>query len=300
MENITYKKLLNLLPKGAFMAIAGSLILTSCGAAYMGGYSETDGVYYDPSRDTLPSGMISQSGNGIGDYYDYQYNEDQNPYLNVENRNQNWRDSQSSDWGTYTGTDTYYTDSWSSPYGFYPSWGLGMSFGWGFGGYYSPWSIGYSPFYGYYSPYYYNPYFSYGPYGGYRSPYGYYSPYNYGYGYNSYNAPGLTYKRSGSTGGFREGNTNAGSGRYENNGLRNDTQRYNRQNNSYRQEQRSTTQPRYRTAPQSTTPRYNTPNNDQPRYRNNTDNGFRSGNTGGFNRGSSSSNNTRSSGGFRR
>jgi hypothetical protein len=38
----------------------------------MGGYSETDGVYYDPNKDTLPEGVIiNDGGNRVGEYYDY-------------------------------------------------------------------------------------------------------------------------------------------------------------------------------------------------------------------------------------
>lgn len=317
MKNITYKKLMSALPKQAFIAIAGCLVLSSCGAAYMGGYSETDGVYYDPSRDTLPQGMMTHAGNQIGDYYDYQHTDEQNPYLNAENRNQNWRDAQSSDWGNYTGTDTYYSDSWGSPYGFYSGFGFGMSYGFGFGGYYNPWSIGYSPFYGYYNPYF-GSYYGYSPYGYYGySPYGYYSPYSYGYyapygngyGFNSYNAPGFINKRSGSAGGFRANGTNSNTVRNQNAGFRNDSRTYERGINSQRPYQNTTPQPRYRTTPQNTTPRQNsmprqsTPNYEQPRYRgnSNSDSGFRSGSSGGFNSGSSSSGgNTRSSGGFRR
>ncbi|WP_156965047.1 hypothetical protein [Kaistella solincola] len=313
MKNITYKNLRFLLPKTALMAIAGSLFLASC-TTTLGGYTETDGVYYDPSTDTLPEGMMNTEGNRIGEYYDYQANDDQNKYLNVENRNQRWQESDDSDWGNFTGTDTYYSnDSWSYPYGMFPGYGFGLSYGWGYGGYYSPWGFGYSPFsnyygynspyYGYYNPYYgyYNPY-GYGYYGGYNP---YYSPYGYGYGYNSYNAPRLEYKRSGATNSFRDGNNEVRRSSNQTNGFRNNNQIY--QNST---QQRNTQQPRYRTAPrtndnQSSPRRQAVPQSYEPSYRNNSnDNSYRSsGRSGSFESGSStrsSSSSSSRSGGFRR
>ena len=314
MKNITYKNVLSLLKSKSVLAVMGGLLLSSC-MTTMGGYSETDGVYYDPNRDTLPEGMVMNNGNRIGDYYDYQEVDDQNRYLNAENRNQNWQDAQDSDWGSYMGTDTYYNDPWGSPYGFgmYSGFGFGMSYGFGYGGYYNPWGYGYSPFSNYYSPYYgyYNPYYGY-----YGSPYyyGYNAPYYnyYGNGYNSYNAPRFQYKRSGADNGFRNSNTGVRQNMNQNTGFRNDNVRNNSiRNTNPRLNQPSNNQPRYRTSPQinrnprqNTAPRQTMPSNDQPRYRSNSnDNGFRSGNSGGgFNSGSSNSSSvsTRSSGGFRR
>ncbi len=103
MEKITYKKTMGLLRSKVVLTVLGGFILSSCGAT-MGGYTETDGVYYDPNKDTIPVGVVMNSGNQVGDYYDYQYTEDQNKYLNSDNRNQNWQDSQNSDWGNFTGT----------------------------------------------------------------------------------------------------------------------------------------------------------------------------------------------------
>ncbi len=306
MKNINFKNFRELFRAGSVLAVAAAM-LVSCGA--VGGYTETDGVYYDPSRDTLPTGIMAHEGNEVGSYYDYQNHDGQNKYLNSENRGSSWQDS-GSDWGTYTGTETYYNDNWGSPFGFYP--GFSMSFGWGLGGYYSPWGFGYSPFYSYYSPYYgyYNPYFGYNPY--YSPYYGYGGYYGGGYyypvgpGYNSYNAP--SFKRSGATGGFRNTNTVQQGNRYQNNGFRNENS-----NRNYSAPNRNDTRyyprnetPRYRSVPQNNTPRQNVPQrqytpdyNNQPRYRSN-DSGFRSGSSGGFNSGSSSSGSTRSSGGFRR
>src|SRR5690606_27239011 len=198
MEKITYKNILLAIKSKVVLAVAGGLVLASC-TTQMGGYTETDGVYYDPNTDTLPEGSMTRNTNQVGDYYDYQANDDANVYLNADNRNERWREAQSSDWGSYQGTDTYYSDSWGYPYSYYGGFGFGMSFGWGspwgYGGYYSPWGFGYNPWYSYYSPYYgyYNHYFGYNPYYG----YGYGAPYyGVGYGYNSYNG-GFVNKRSG-------------------------------------------------------------------------------------------------------
>ena len=67
MKKFTHKNLLGLLKSKAVLAISSSLILTSC-VIQTGGYSETDGVYYDPNRDTLPEGTVMNSGNRVGEY----------------------------------------------------------------------------------------------------------------------------------------------------------------------------------------------------------------------------------------
>ena len=321
MEKITYKNLPQILKSKVVLAVAGGLILLSCGSQ-MGGYSETDGVYYDPNKDTLPEGTVMNSGNRVGEYYDYQATDDQNKYLNSDNRNESWKEA-NSDWGSYAGTDVFYNDTWGYPYGMYSGWGMNFGFGsyWGYGGYYSPWGMGYSPWYGYYSPWYgyYSPYYGYyNPYYGY-SPYGYYSPYGHGYGmgYNSYNG-GFTYKRSGSDGAFRNSlrnstpNSTIRNRNNYNSGFRNDTPRVNsaQPNNPSYNQPGNNSQPRLRatprpdSTPRQSSPRQSSPNYSEPRIRSNSnDGGFRSGsNGGGFNSGSSSSSSgsTRSSGGFRR
>ena len=53
MKRNIHKNLLGMLKSKGILAISGGLLLVSCGAQ-MGGYSETDGVYYDPNKDTLP------------------------------------------------------------------------------------------------------------------------------------------------------------------------------------------------------------------------------------------------------
>ncbi|MCG2792118.1 MAG: prolyl-tRNA synthetase [Weeksellaceae bacterium] len=206
MKNINNTRFLNLLKSKALILIASSSLLTSC-VIYTGGYSETDGVYYDPNKDSLPAGSYSGNyGNKVDDYYSYQ---ETNPSL-YDNNQQNIQDQQNayklssdSDWGSYTGTETTYTNfnnwgysgwgmgfgyggfgGWGYPgYGFYGwnspfnSWGWGFGFGWG-NSFYSPWGWGggfYDPFWGY----------GYGGWGGYYG--GYYRP--------------IYYNRSGGNGG---------------------------------------------------------------------------------------------------
>ncbi|MDO5616250.1 MAG: prolyl-tRNA synthetase, partial [Cruoricaptor ignavus] len=135
------------------LAVSGGLILASCGV-YTGGYSETDGVYYNPNTDVLPQADIAyNTGNHVGDYYDY--NDNPNGIIERNNQNQkdwdnrynsgNWRnsDNSNSDWGTFSGNETnYYNYGWggmygAGMYGWGSPWGwnrFGMGLGWG--GYY--------------------------------------------------------------------------------------------------------------------------------------------------------------------
>lgn len=330
MEKITYKKLLNSLTSKAILGVSAGLLLVSCGAQ-MGGYSETDGVYYDPNNDTLPQGAVMNGGNQIGDYYDYQAKENENKYLNSDNRESQWQESQDSDWGNYTGTSTYYSD-YGSPFGFYSGFGYGMSFGWGYGGFGSPFGYGFDPYFGYYNPwgyspfgynsfFGYNPYFGYSPYYGYNPYYGGYGNNYYGNGYNGYNSynGGFTYKRSGSDGSFRDlnrsQNTSTRMNNTSNNGFRNEGTRSNPNATGTRPGFNENTNPggqRFPTNRQpnirQNTPRQQTPRQSAPDYNSGSrdqqnNSGFR-GNSGGFNNSGSSSsgssNSGRSSGGFRR
>lgn len=323
-KNIS-QNLFEMLKSKGLLAISSGLIVISCGTQ-MGGYSETDGVYYDPNKDTLPEKvMASEGGNHVGDYYDYQdsirISEQQKRDYDRRYVGKNWRQEKaekatSSDWGTYAGSETrYYGNDWGYPYGygFYPryyGWGgyYGMSFGWG-----NPWyGFGYDPFWdfgysGYYSPYYfgYNPYYyGYSPYYGYYNPYyGYYNPY-YGY-YNPYYY-GNYYRRaprraSGADGYYGNSSVN-GRAYQQNSGFRNGNNTYQNRNTAPTQSRMPATrrmpsadQPYYRTERQSTyeQPRYESPSRDWGGSRNDSG-GFRSG--GGDFGGSSSS---RSGGGFR-
>lgn len=313
MKKNIHHNLLGFLTSKGILAVSGGLLMMSCGSQTPG-YSETDGVYYDPNKDTLPQGTVMDSGNRVGDYYDYQdstsvIEKSRHNEMSKNNRyrNNNWNDDRatSSDWGTYAGSETNIYNDWGYPYGygygFYPrfGWGsyYGMNFGWGypwyssfydwgFGGYYSLWYsgyYGYNPYYGYYSPYYY---------GSYYNPYGYY-PYGYGSYYNNpyYYAP----RRARGA----ENGLNPGSGRMQpqNSGFRNEgrvapNRDYTPQN----------AQPRIRGTqePRQSYPREMQQQQSEPRYRNDgfrndgfRNDGFRSGGSdsgfrsGGFNSGSS-------------
>lgn len=314
MKKFTYKNLLEMLKSKAVLAVSGALVLTSC-TIQTGGYSETDGVYYDPNRDTLPEGVVMNSGNQVGDYYDYTATDNQNVYLNSDNRNQKWQDSQNSDWGNFTGTETYYSDNWGYyPYGYYNGFSFGFGYGGAFGGYYSPWGFGYNPWYGYYSPWYgyyspwygyYNPYY----YGyNYYSPYGYYSPYNYGYNavpYKRRGAEGMSIgnvNRNSNVSGIRNAdrpgfrNTNTNGGFRNDNGYSNPKVTPNYPNNS---------QPRIRNTYPNATPNDNGPRYQAPvrsndgGFRTRGESGIRSGNDGGFRSGGESGIRSGNSGGFR-
>lgn len=315
MKKNINKNRFNLPQLRALAFLTASLVAVSCGTQ-MGAYSESDGVYYDPNKDTLPVETVDNYGNQVGEYYDYS---NQNDVARLDDKgiyskNYNWGvPGSNSDWGNYTGTEVNY-NNWASPYynyGYSPyGWNFGISFGYSWG---SPWNnwYGYSPYWGYggyYSPWYYG----YNPYWGWNSPYywggGYYPYYNYGY-----YRPVYDYRRSGSSGnfgnsyqgsfgnkvgnqnsGFRDrgfGNTNqnnSGFNRPGNQGQQNTFPRYRGQSNT---QQNVPNIPR----PRNTTPQYESPRNNGG-FRN--DSGFRpSSNSSGFG-GGSNGGGFRSGGGF--
>ena len=234
MKTFNNYNIFNLIKSKAFLIMSGSLILSSC-VIQTGGYSETDGVYYNPNRDTLPEGYVGNYGNQIDNYYDY------NDVGLVEQATKNTQLSEGrygsyeSDWGLYTGTETNYSSNnfgWGGMYGMGShfgwyggsrwGWGLGFSMGWGsmwgspwgWNSYYSPWSWGFNNFWGHsYYPYY----------GGY---YGYYGP---SYVYGNYSRP--NYYRSGANGNRLQGmlrqstvrNTKATNGFRNDGNIRNNT-----------------------------------------------------------------------------
>lgn len=216
MKNSIYKTRLS---KG-MMTILGSMALISCGAM-MEGYTETDGIYYDPNSDKIEQKIAWQEPQREREYYDYDggiigQSQKTEKQQNERFNNQNWGNNQqisSSDWGVYTGTqNNYHYDnySWNYPYynnfyspyyfGYYNSyfgnfysWNMNYTWGnpwWGHS-YYNPYHLGYYNYWGmnnywhydpFYSPYYHRRYY------GYRRPY-----YN-----NYYTTPSRThYRRSG-------------------------------------------------------------------------------------------------------
>ena len=224
MKNINNTSLINFIKSKGLILISSSFLLTSC-VIYTGGYSETDGVYYDPNKDSLPAGSYSGNyGNQVDDYYNYQ---DTYPSLydnnqqNIQEQQNRYSLSSDSDWGTFTGSETNYTSfnnwGWGGGFGWggwgYPnygwgwnggfnSFGWGMGFGWGWGSsFYSPWGWGgfYDPFWGY----------GYGGWGGYYGGF-----YGYPYYGNGYYRP--VYHRSGANGSRLSGMIPQG----RNNGLR--------------------------------------------------------------------------------
>ena len=230
MKDYTYKNLFSsLLTKGG-MAILSSLALISCGI--QSGYTETDGIYYDPKSDKIEQRIAWQSTRYEDDYYRHEesiigQSQKNQKQQNEKYNNKNWGNNQkiktSSDWGVYTGTqNNYYYDSysvWGSPYSFYSPYYFGYYNSY-FGNYYSGWNLGFSwgnpwayynsyywnanPYWGYsgyYSPWYYNPFYS--PYYG-----GYYDYYYYPNYYERGYYPARNYRKSSADQTFRGNNSN--------------------------------------------------------------------------------------------
>ena len=230
MKNYTYKNLFSsLLTKGG-VAILSSLALISCGI--QSGYTETDGIYYDPKSDKIEQRIASQNTRYEDDYYKHEesiigQSQKNQKQQNEKYNNKNWGNNQkiktSSDWGVYTGTqNNYYYDSysiWGNPYNFYSPYYFGYYNSY-FGNYYSGWNLGFSwgnpwayynsyywnanPYWGYsgyYNPWYYNPFYS--PYYG-----GYYDYYYYPNYYERSYYPARNYRKSSADQTFRGNNSN--------------------------------------------------------------------------------------------
>ena len=70
MKNSTYKNLSEILRTKVVLGVAAGLLLVSCGSQ-MGGYTETDGVYYDPNKDVIPEGIVMPEPNQVDEVYAY-------------------------------------------------------------------------------------------------------------------------------------------------------------------------------------------------------------------------------------
>jgi len=318
MKNSTYKNLSEILRTKVVLGVAAGLLLVSCGSQ-MGGYTETDGVYYDPNKDVIPEGIVMPEPNQVDEVYSYESDsasiieQNQQNQAAQKNKYQTWNGTES-DWGTYAGTEqniyynNYNTWGWN-PYGYYSpyygwgnGWNIGIGFGWNNWGW-NNW--GWNP--------YWDPYFGYGGYGYYHPWYGYYSPYYGGYyGYNPYYYGGYyyprnNYKRSGAdainrgnntnNSGFNTGNRNgfernsSNQNSVNNNGFRRSGFGTPNNNNSSNQQQNGGFRRTESTPSQQ--PSYTPQRNDSFR---NSGGGFRS-SGGGFGGGSSSGGGMRSSGG---
>lgn len=71
MKNSTYKNLSEILRTKVVLGVAAGLLLVSCGSQ-MGGYTETDGVYYDPNKDVIPEGIVMPEPNQVDEVYAYE------------------------------------------------------------------------------------------------------------------------------------------------------------------------------------------------------------------------------------
>ena len=230
MKYYTYKNLFSsLLTKGG-IAILSSLALISCGV--QSGYTETDGIYYDPESDKIEQRIAWQNTRYEDDYYRHEesiigQSQKNQKQQNEKYNNKNWGNNQkiktSSDWGVYTGTqNNYYYDNysvWGNPYSFYSPYYFGYYNSY-FGNYYTGWNLGFSwgnpwayynsyywnsnPYWGYggyYNPWYYNPFYS--PYYG-----GYYDYYYYPNYYERGYYPTRNYRKSSADQTLRGNNSN--------------------------------------------------------------------------------------------
>lgn len=198
MKQNIHKKTFGFLKSKVLLAFSASFMLSSC-VVYTGGYSETDGVYYDPNTDVLPQAHTGSHENQVGGYYNYSPNvgiieqsKKNQTEWDYRYQNGNWTNGQSanSDWGIYSGTEVnYYNLGWNHYWGWGIPLGHGSRFGYGWGlGYYG-WGDAWGwhhPYWGYGSWGMYYPYWGWRGYGywGYGMPY-----YYYGYGPYYYNIP---------------------------------------------------------------------------------------------------------------
>lgn len=335
--NLLYETL-KIARKKALFIVAGSFLLISCGTQ-MGGYTETDGVYYDPKTDTLPEGVIiNNEGNVVGDYYNYQ---NSTPIISnsemiaqeQENRYQDWNSNATdSDWGSFAGSDINYYDNnfygWNSPWGFGFN-NFGGGFGWGMGfnnwGWGSPWGFGFNNW-GWGNPW----GFGFNNWG-WGSPWGFNNFYGNGFYGNGFYGNGFRYQRSGANGrsynSYSNGFTQNGN-KINSNGFRNANNQNSgrfRNDNSNGVMQRSNNTPRYRnqsiqnSGNMNSTPRYRNQQIQSPTRNDTRNNSYRNdtnvrpmqsspsrsnSSSGGFNSGSSGSSSSGGSrsggGGFRR
>lgn len=321
MKNNICKNLFSAPVFKELLTVLGGFTLVSCG---IHGYTETDGIYYDPNTDKIEQRIAWQDPKQENEDYDYEGSiishaqknqKQQNERYNSKNWGNDLKINTTSDWGTYTGTqNNYYHDScmaWGNPYNFYfpyhfgyynsyfghyySNWNMGLSWGspWGYASY-DPYYWGYNPYWGHqrlygYHFWYYDPFYSpfYGGY--YGNYYGYPSYYNGGYysikNYKRSN-PDIVYRGHSNT------NRNTSSSLENNNSNRGST---GRQSNNWGSNYSNDTERRY-------------PSQNQNYWGNSrlepSNGGFRSyngGGTGGFGRtGNNGTINANGSGGFRR
>jgi hypothetical protein len=99
MKNSTYKNLLEIFKSKGVLAVSSGLLLISCGAQ-MGGYTETDGVYYDPNKDVIPAGVTMQdTNNNVGE--DYSYTDNSESIIEQNQQNIQAQKNKYQDWNNF-------------------------------------------------------------------------------------------------------------------------------------------------------------------------------------------------------
>lgn len=256
MKNTIHNNfLISLFSKSAFV-ILGGIILISCGAQ-MEGYTETDGIYYDPKTDKIEQKIAWQEPRREREYYNHEESiigqaQKNQKEQNQKYNNKNWGNNtkiktSSSDWGTYTGVQNnyYYNNylSWSNPYyndfyspyyfGYYNSYfgnywnsGFNLGFSWGIPYYYSYYNPywGYSGYYNYYNPWSYSNYYYPSYYYRYNN---YYHPY-----YHQSHYPVKNYRRTSPDTVYRGSNRNSSHNYPNNSGFNRNSNWGNRSNST--------------------------------------------------------------------
>ena len=100
--------------KSLVLGVTASIFLSSCSITN-GAYTETDGIYYDPKTDVIPSNnYFENEDNRIDNIYNYEgqglISNNKKNIIEAENRFRNTNNTQNkySDWGGYAGSETIF------------------------------------------------------------------------------------------------------------------------------------------------------------------------------------------------
>ena len=134
--------------KSLVLGVTASIFLSSCSITN-GAYTETDGIYYDPKTDVIPSNnYFENEDNRIDNIYNYEgqglISNNKKNIIEAENRFRNTNNTQNkySDWGGYAGSETNFYNNY---FGLYYSpfiWDFSDGGGGSRPGLYSNWKFG--------------------------------------------------------------------------------------------------------------------------------------------------------------